>query len=394
MTDAPLASRRFPAFHMVAKPTGALCNLDCTYCFYLEKESLYPESDHRMSDAVLERFVDEYIRAQQHDEVHFLWQGGEPTLVGLDFYRRVVELQNQYAGGKKIHNSLQTNGLTLDESWCCFLSENHWLVGISIDGPAELHDRFRVSKGGKPTHARVLKAIELMQQHQVDFNALAVVNSENSKHPVRVYEHLKDIGATYIQFLPVVERYLSGTQYLATQTPGMDQAQVTPWSVGAEDFGDFLIAVFDRWISIDVGKTFVQIFDTALESWLGVEPSLCLFRKECGGALAVEHNGDVYSCDHFVFPQHRQGNLMETSLLPIVESDAQREFGRSKASELPTQCRRCEFLFACRGECPKNRFATTSEGDAHLNYLCAGYLKFFRHIDPWMRQMAIALRDR
>ncbi len=392
MSPTSKAERQFPAFHLVAKPTGALCNLDCTYCFYLEKETLYPGQELKMSDAVLQRYISQYIDAQQHDEVHFLWQGGEPTLMGLEFFQRVAQLQREHANGKTIHNALQTNGLTLDESWCRFLLHENWLVGISIDGPSELHDCFRVTKGGQPTHAKVVETIERLRDWGVRFNALVAVHSENAKYPLAVYQHLKDLGAQYIQFLPIVERHRVGTDSLATIGMGQEDSIVTPWSVDANEFGDFLIEIFDVWIQTDVGQVFVQIFDTSLESWLGVEPSLCIFRKECGNALAVEHNGDVYSCDHFVFPKYLQGNLMESSLLPIIENESQREFGRKKATDLPQQCLQCDVLFACRGECPKNRFLKTDEGDPNLNYLCAGYLKFFHHIDPTMRQMAEALR--
>lgn len=388
------SERQFPDFHMVAKPTGAICNLDCSYCFYLEKESLYPGRDHRMNDQVLESFIAQYIAAQQGDEVHFLWQGGEPTLLGVGYYRQVESLQQKYSAGKRISNSLQTNGLSIDDDWCDFLASHDWLVGISIDGPAELHDRYRVTKGGSSTHAGVVEAIERLKAAGVRFNALAVLNRENAKYPLKVYEHLKSLGAQYIQFLPVVERILVSSGQLSSGPTGETSARLTPWSVDPHDFGQFLITVFDDWVKHDIGKVFVQIFDTALESWMGIEPSLCIFRKQCGGALAIEHNGDIYACDHYVFPEFHRGNIRQTPMLPIVESEPQRAFGRAKESTLPQQCRNCDVLFACRGECPKNRFMTTANGEENLNYLCAGYLKFFRHIDPVMRHMADSLRVR
>lgn len=392
---------RYPSFHLVAKPTGSLCNLDCEYCYYLEKEKLYAGKAFRMQPPVLRSFIKQYIEAQDVDDVHFLWQGGEPTLLGLEYFQQIVEIQKKYQGDKRIHNSLQTNGVLLDEAWYEFLRDHHWLVGISIDGPEELHDAYRVTKGGGGSYQSVVIAIEQMIRHDVQFNALTVVHAKNVEHPLAVYEHLRSLGVKYIQFLPVVERWVENTKdfmtpVLDTKSQGLGsneqglgtKERVTPWTVNAKAYGEFLIAIFDQWWQRDVGQMFVQIFDTALESWMGLQPSLCLFRQQCGNALAIERNGDIYACDHFVFPEYYRGNIQQTPLLPIVESPAQREFGRAKETSLPRQCQRCDVLFACRGECPKNRFLTTAEGDPNLNYLCEGYLAFFQHIDPAMKLMA------
>lgn len=381
-----LRTRRYPAFHVVAKPVGSLCNLDCQYCYYLEKEQLYAGRSLRMPTKVLESFIAQYIAGQQSTDVHFLWQGGEPTLLGVDYFSQIVRLQEQYARGKRIHNALQTNGTLLDDRWCDFLKAHDFLVGISIDGPADLHDPYRTTKGGRSSHAEVVSAIELMCRFQIEFNVLTAVHPLNVLYPLRVYEFLKSVGAKYMQFMPVVERWTENTKSLATAD--QPRASVTQWSVDSAAYGQFLIAIFDHWARHDVGRVFVQLFDTALESWLGLEPSLCLFRETCGNALAVEHNGDVYSCDHFVFPEYARGNLMRQELVQIVESPEQLRFGADKRDRLPGQCRRCDVLFACRGECPKNRFAVSVDGEPGLNYLCPSYLAFFRHIDPVMQQMA------
>ncbi|KAA6461986.1 anaerobic sulfatase maturase [Acidobacteria bacterium AB60] len=383
-------------FHIMTKPIGPLCNLDCAYCFYLEKERLYPGTQQwAMPEELLERYVREYIAAQPGDEVHFAWQGGEPTLLGVEFFRTVVALEKRYAGGKVIHNALQTNGTLLDDAWGAFLAEERFLVGISIDGPRQLHDRLRVDKGQAPTFDRVLRGLETLKEHGVAFNTLTVVNRYNAESPLEVYGFLKEIGSGFLQLIPVVERAAAnpGRDGLVLIEPGCgEDGGVTDWSVQPLQYGLFLTRIFDEWVRNDVGRVYVQQFEVALESWLGLEQSLCVFRPTCGGALAMEHNGDVYSCDHFVYPEHRLGNLRETSLAALAGSMRQHQFGQDKAETLPGMCRACEVRFACNGECPKHRFARTPEGEPGLNYLCAGYKHFFRHIDPYMRFMGGELR--
>jgi uncharacterized protein len=385
------------AFHVLAKPTGPLCNLECTYCFYLEKEKLYPSTGSwSMTDDVLESFVRQYIEAQDVPAVTFAWQGGEPTLMGVGFFRKAVELQRRYANGKRIENSIQTNGVLLDDAWCEFLAAEHFLVGISIDGPRKMHDRYRVDKGGAPTFERVMKGLEFLQKHHVEFNTLTCVQKHNSGHPLEVYEFLKAIGSRFMQFIPVVERVAaaSSTEDLTLVVPSSPaEARVAEWSVEPSQFGKFLCAVFDEWVRRDVGCYYVQLFDVMLESWLGMEPSLCVFRTTCGDAVALEHNGDLYSCDHYVYPENRLGNIMETQLRTLMSSRAQRRFGSDKHDTLPAHCRNCEARFACGGECPKHRFMRTPGGEEGLNYLCAGYKMFLEHIDPFMRFMAAELRN-
>jgi len=383
-------------FHIMTKPIGPLCNLDCAYCFYLEKENLYSGTQTwAMREEVLERYIAQYIRAQPGDEVHFAWQGGEPTLLGVDFFRTVVALEEKYAGGKRIHNALQTNGTLLDDAWGGFLSQHGFLVGISIDGPRELHDCYRVDKGQAPTFDRVMRGLEKLKEHKVEFNTLSVVNRQNSQRPVEVYRFLKDIGSGFLQFIPVVERKAAepGGDGLVLIQPSFERtAEVTDWSVEPLQYGRFLAQIFDEWVKRDVGRVFIQQFDVALESWMGLEASLCVFRKTCGSALAMEHNGDLYSCDHFVYPEHKLGNAMETDLKTMVESEQQTAFGNAKSDALPRMCRRCDVRFACNGECPKHRFAKTPDGEFGLNHLCAGYKHFFHHIDPYMQYMAGELR--
>ena len=388
-------------FHIMTKPIGPICNLDCTYCFYLEKEKLYPETGAAgrgwaMPGEILERYIEQYIAAQPFEEVHFAWQGGEPTLLGVEYFREVVRLQGKYAGGKRIHNALQTNGTLLDERWAEFLGENEFLVGVSIDGPRELHDRYRVDKGQAPTFDRVVRGMEALKRQKVEFNTLTVVHRGNSAYPLEVYRFLKEAGSGFMQFIPVVER--------AAKKPGADglvliepswqaAAEVTEWSVEALAYGRFLSTIFDEWVGADVGRYFVQMFDVALESWLGLESSLCVFRPTCGSALAMEHTGDVYSCDHYVYPEHRLGNVQTTDLAAMAGSEQQRRFGQAKLATLPRMCRECEVRFACHGECPKHRFLRTQEGEPGLNYLCAGYKEFFRHVAPYMEYMAGELRQ-
>jgi uncharacterized protein len=383
-------------FHIMTKPIGPICNLDCKYCFYLEKENLYPNTRHwAMPPEVLERYIQQYIAAQPLDVVHFAWQGGEPTLLGVDFFRSVIALQQKYGSGKSIHNALQTNGTLIDDDWGQFLAEHKFLVGVSLDGPRDLHDHYRVDKGNAPTFERVMRGLKKLKEHRVDFNTLTVVNHHNSQYPLEVYRFLKEVGSGFMQFIPVVERKAAepGPDGLVLIQPSFDRsAEVTEWSVEPLAYGRFLAQVFDEWVKKDVGRYFVQQFDVALESWLGMEASLCVFRKTCGSALAMEHTGDLYSCDHFVYPENKLGNVMEINLERMVGSQQQKSFGLDKLNSLPCMCRECDVRFACNGECPKHRFLKTPDGEPGLNYLCAGYKHFFHYIDPYMRFMAAELR--
>ena len=384
-------------FHIMTKPAGPLCNLDCKYCFYLEKENLYPHTRKwAMPDEVLEAYVRSYIESQDTETVNFTWQGGEPTLLGVDFFERAVDLQRRYAGRKRITNSIQTNGTLLDDHWGEFLSRHRFLVGISIDGPRELHDFYRVDKGSAGTFDRVMRGMEVLKRHRVEFNTLTVVNRHNSKHPLQVYRFLKSIGSRFMQFIPVAERKATAATedgLVLIQPAFQGPAEVTDWSVEPRAFGEFLVAIFDEWVKADVGAYYVQHFDVALESWLGLPQSLCVFNRTCGSALAMEHTGDLYSCDHFVYPEFKLGNIMESSMGEMAHSPRQRDFGNAKLDTLPRMCRECSVRFACNGECPKHRFARTPDGEPGLNYLCAGYKLFFAHIDPYMRFMADELRS-
>ncbi len=390
--------RWFPTFHVLANPVGALCNLDCTYCYYLEKEHLYPNEKARvMADETLEKFIQQYIVAQVGPTVQFLWQGGEPTLAGLEFFQKAIVLQQRFANGKKIENALQTNGTLLTDAFCEFLKQHDFLVGLSIDGPGDLHDGYRRFKGNTSSLAATLRGLELLKKHQVPFNILTVVHRENAKQPLAVYSYLKELGAEFIQFIPLVERVfdspVAGLFQLMLPNDHRN-GKVADWSVVPADYGNFLSTIFDYWVQHDVAKIYVQMFDIALEHWLGMEPALCIFRTTCGSAVAIEKNGDVYSCDHYVFPEYKLGNISQTTLVDLVESDAQRDFGNAKRDTLPKQCRECDVYFACKGECPKNRFLTTADGQPGLNYLCAGYMHFFRHIRPYMDFMANEVRNR
>jgi uncharacterized protein len=389
-------------FHVLTKPIGPICNLDCKYCFYLEKQKLYPEEhEWQMSDTVLEEYIRQYVDCQSVPEIHFAWQGGEPTLLGVDFFRKAIQLQQKYAGGKKIFNALQTNGMLLDHEWCEFLAANKFLVGISIDGPRELHDKYRVDKGQKPTFDAVMRGIELLKRYKVDFNTLTVVNRVNSRQPLALYRFLAKIGSDFIQFIPLVERRPSPESQLLgldfSAPPDLKQknaagSPVTEWSVEAKQYGKFLCTIFDEWVRKDVGRIFVQLFDVALSNWMGLGSPLCVFAENCGAALAIEHNGDLYSCDHYVYPKYHLGNVMNKNLGEMVRSKEQFQFGSDKADLLPEYCRRCEVRFACNGECPKHRFLKTPDGEEGLNYLCAAYKRFFTHIDPSMRTMAQLLQ--
>lgn len=390
----------------MTKPIGPICNLDCKYCFYLEKEKLYPDkSNWRMSDDVLGHYIRCYIESQDTPDISFAWQGGEPTLMGLDFFRKVVELQQKYAAGRRVTNAIQTNGTLLDDAWCEFLTQHGFLIGLSIDGPRRFHDRYRVDKKGQPTFDRVMAGIALMKKHSTQFNTLCVVNRHNSKAALEVYRFLREEGSGFIQFIPLVERTggqdglaeplvlkaEEGRVSLPTAGPIGEQS-VTPWSVEPLAYGEFLCTVFDEWVRRDVGQAFVQIFDIMLGLWMGMPAGLCVFSETCGSAMALEHNGDLYACDHFVYPRYHLGNVMNQDIREMAESGQQRQFGLDKRDTLPRYCRECEVRFACNGECPKHRFLITPDGEYGLNYLCAGYKKFLHHIDSPMKIMGQLLQ--
>jgi uncharacterized protein len=382
-------------YHILTKPIGPLCNLDCKYCFYLEKAKLYPEATWAMQGQVLENYIRQYISSQDSEVISFAWQGGEPTLLGVEFFERVVALQAQYSDGRRIENAFQTNGVLLDDHWGEFLKKNNFLVGLSIDGPRHLHDAYRVDKGAQGTFDKVMRGISVLKKHAVEFNTLTTVHRVNSQHPLEVYRFLKEAGSGYMQFIPIVERASSliTKDGLTLVSPAFtDQATVTEWSVEPLQFGRFLSTIFDEWVRNDVGRQYVQLFDVSLEMWYGQEASLCVFKPTCGSALAMEHNGDVYSCDHFVYPENKLGNIMETQLRTMVDSQQQHEFGHAKLDTLPQYCKNCDVRFACNGECPKHRFLKTPDGEPGLNYLCAGYKHFFNHIDLYMRFMALQLK--
>ena len=392
-TASPFAS----PLYLLAKPAGSRCNLACKYCYYLEKSLLFEKhSPQVMDDALLEKFIHDYIGAQTTQEVLFTWHGGEPLMRPLQFYKKAVVLQRKYAAGRRIDNCLQTNGTLLTEEWCRFFKEQGWLVGVSVDGTQEMHDAYRKAKGGGPSHHKVMQGIRLLQKHGVEWNALAVVNDLNAGHPKEFYRFFKEIGCRFIQFTPIVERMLThadGRQLAAVEEEGT--GGMMPFSVSPEQWGDFLIGIFDEWVKEDVGEYFVQLFDATLANWMGVQPGICTLARTCGHAGAIEWNGDVFACDHFVFPQYRLGNLREKSLVEMMYSPQQREFGRAKQTALPRQCRECRWLFACNGECPKNRFARTADGEKGLNFLCSGYRRFFEHVAPymdWMKRELMANR--
>jgi uncharacterized protein len=374
--------------HVIAKPIGPVCNLRCAYCFYVEKEALYPPGERwKMSDETLEAFIRQYLEAQPEavQEIDFAFQGGEPTLLGLDFFRRVVQLQKKHArGGKRIHNSLQTNGTLLDDRWCEFLREHDFLVGLSIDGPVNLHDEYRRDRQGRGTFDQVAQAMRRLFRHGVEFNVLCCVNRTNGEHPVRVYRFFRDSGVEFLQFIPIVEP--SG------KSEADPEALVSRRSVRPAQFGRFLIGVFDEWVRNDVGRVFVRDFDQALACWSGAGASLCIYSDQCGRATVIEHNGDLYSCDHFVDPEHKLGNIHQQPIRELANSVRQEQFGRDKSATLPRCCRECRFLFACHGACPKDRFLRSPQGEPGLNYLCEGYKMFFAHVDGPMRFMAEELR--
>lgn len=359
--------------YVITKPIGASCNLRCSYCYYLEKKELYPnELSCKMSDKTLELFIQQYIEAQSMQDILFTWHGGEPLLRPLSFYKKVLKLQQRHAHGKHIDNCIQTNGTLLTDEWCSFLHDNGWLVGISIDGTEEMHNKNRLSRQDKPTFQDVMKGIRLLNKHQVEWNAMAVVNEDNVKHPLAFYRFFKSIDCHYIQFTPLVEQ----------------DVRIDP-----VEWGSFLCSIFDEWVKTDVGEYFVQLFDATLANWCGVAPGICSMAETCGHAGVLEYNGDLYSCDHFVYPQYKLGNIHQHTITEMMYSPTQQQFGKNKRDTLPRQCKRCEYLFACHGECPKNRLSVSVDGEQGLNYLCQGYHHFFNHVASYMDFMKHELQE-
>jgi uncharacterized protein len=382
----------------MAKPVGPICNLNCTYCFYLDKDRFYGKRQYRMSDQVLEEYIKQYIQASQVPAVSFAWQGGEPTLLGVEFFRKAVELQKKYADGKQISNAFQTNGTLLDDQWGEFLSKEQFLIGLSIDGPKELHDHYRVSKGGKGSFDQVLRGLDVLHRHNVEYNTLTVVNDVNVRKPMDVYDCLKGIGSKHWQFIPIVERLENADNRQVIAPPpeetGHDEAYpVSAWSAAPRLYGQFMASIFDRWYQKDIGQIFIQTFENTLAPYMGVRPGVCVYSETCGEALIIEHNGDVYSCDHYVFPQYKLGNILEKPLAEMVESQFQLKFGCDKRDQLPRDCKQCKWLHLCHGGCPKDRFAKDLEGTHRLNYLCPGFKVFYNHIDARMQKLAATLKQ-
>lgn len=372
--------------YVMLKPAGAHCNLACKYCYYLEKNNLYQNTPrHLMSDEMLEQFTREYIEAQTMPQVLFTWHGGEPLMRSIDFYKKALALQKKYAHGKQIDNVIQTNGTLLTDEWCEFFAKNHWLVGISIDGPQEYHDHYRVTPAGKPSWEKVMQGILLLKKHRVEWNAMAVVNAYNAEHPLEFYHFFRDNGCQYLQFTPIVERLTEHEDGRTLASLADDrEIPLADASVTPQQWGNFLCTIFDDWVRHDVGKTFVEIFDCTLANWMGVLPGICAYSKECGHAGVMEHNGDVYSCDHFVFPEYKLGNIRDQSLIDMLYGEKQQAFSRLKHTSLPRQCKECDMEFACHGECPKNRFEKDKYGEPGLNYLCQGYYQYYTHVAPYM----------
>lgn len=372
MKTATIAPFAKPLYVML-KPIGPACNLKCTYCYYLDTKDLYTqERNYKMSDELLEKFIVQYMESQTMAPVLFTWHGGEPLLRDISFYKKALKLQQQYGRGRQIDNSLQTNGTLLTDEWCQFFKENNFLIGISIDGTQRFHDKYRVANNGEPTFGKVMHGINLLRKYGVEYNIMGVVNNYNADYPLEFYNFFKQIDSHFIQFAPIVERYANG--------------EITEWSVSSDKWGDFLIAIFDEWVKKDVGNFFVQYFDAALANWMNVEPGTCIFAKDCGHAGVMEFNGDVYTCDHFVSPEYKLGNIKEKSLTEMMYSKKQLDFGADKSGGLSSRCKQCRYKFACNGECPKNRISITPEGEK-INYLCAGYYKFYEHIAPYMDYM-------
>jgi uncharacterized protein len=388
--------------HVVAKPMGPACNLNCEYCFYLEKQALYGAgADYRMPDHILSAFISSYVAAQPTQVVEFVWQGGEPTLLGLDFFRRAIELQAPVAGQKTITNSLQTNGTLLTDEWCAFLKKNGFMVGISLDGPREIHDRYRRDRQGQGSFAAVLRGLRLLQKHGVAYNVMASVARETARRPLDVYRFFREQGVEFIQFVPIIERLPDaaargqGLRLGSPASPEQDseRMKVTPWTVVPEEYGEFLIAIYEEWVRRDVGRAFVMNFEWALNAWIGNPSPVCIHARQCGRSLALEHNGDLFACDHYVYPQYRLGNIITDDLAGMVERSLQSGFGVAKETALPSCCRECPVLAACRGGCPKQRFLETCLGGPGLHYLCAGYRKFFLHIRKYLKVMTTLLEN-
>ena len=377
------------AFSVMVKPVGSACNLNCEYCYYLDKKELYSGKEPVMDMELLEIFIKQYIEAIDVPEVTFIWHGGEPMIPGVNYYKDVISLQKKYAGGKTIHNVIQTNGSLINEEWCEFLHDNNFLVGISIDGPKEIHDAYRTMRSGASSFDMVIKAISLMAKYNVEYNTMSVVNNLSEGNGSKVYNFLKSIGSHYMQFMPVVEYVVdNGTDRPLIVPPFTKNSRLAEWSVSPVGYGRFMNDIFDNWVLSDVGTYFVQLFDTALAQWCGVGASLCSFSETCGDSLVLEHNGDVYSCDHFVYPEHCLGNIKDKDIKKMFYSSQHFNFSINKHNSLPRECLRCNYHFACRGECPKHRFDKSSDGDPGLNTLCEGYKIFFKHVDPYMKYMS------
>jgi len=378
------------AFSSMVKPIGSACNLDCSYCYYLDKApTIYGDHQPVMSMELLEEYTRQYIEANEVPEVTFVWHGGEPLMAGLEYYRKAIGFQQKYAGGKTIINTLQTNGTLLNADWCRFFHDHNFLIGISIDGPRDIHDAFRVNKAGRPTFDKVMAGISQMVQYKVEYNTLSVINIKSEGRGAEVYRFLKSVGSRFMQFLPAVEHVLpavNGKRPVIVK-PGTQGSVMAPWSVSAPGYGRFMTDIFDEWVLSDVGTYFVQAFDMTLAQWVGVKPGLCIYSETCGDAVVVEHNGDVYSCDHFVYPEFKLGNILETELTDLYQSQKQFDFGIRKRNNLPRQCLRCEYYFVCRGECPKHRFLKTEYGEDNLNALCEGFKYYYHHVAPYMDQM-------
>ena len=379
--------RRAPSFGTMVKPIGSACNLDCNYCYYRDKADIYNNAMPLMSDELLETYIRQYIEGVSQQYVTFCWHGGEPLMAGLPFFRKAMELQKKYAGDKIVENTLQTNGILVNDDWCSFFADNGFLVGLSLDGPEDIHDAFRRDCGGAPTFSRVMRTVDMFTRSGVEFNILSTVNKRSEGRGVEVYKFLRTLSS-FMQFLPVVEyvKERPGRRTLIV-SPDEEDAVEAPWSVSAKGYGEFMCNVFDEWVKRDVGSRFVQLFDITLANWCGVPPPLCAFCDTCGDGLVVEHNGDVYSCDHFVYPEYRLGNIAEGNLVDMYRSEEQQAFGRDKREALPMECKRCNYYFLCKGECPKHRFAYAKNGEPYMNVLCEGYKMFFRYSDPYMRYM-------
>lgn len=401
MNNTPDSTRQ-PGIHVLAKPIGPVCDIACDYCFYLEKRGLFPDGEQfKMSDEVLARYIEQYVAAQSTPVVEFVWHGGEPTLLGVEFFRRVVALQAPYREQREIRNVLQTNGMRLDDEWCRFFKENDFFIGVSLDGPKEIHDRYRKDRHGQGTFDRVMTAVRMLQKHGVEFNALACVGRETAHHPLEVYRFFKEAGIHFIQFTPIIERepdndtkairlWLARPSALKQLEPN---TRVTPWTVEPEAYGDFLIAIYEEWVRKDVGSTFVMNFEWALTAWVGESSPVCIFSRRCGRAVAIEHDGSVFACDHYVYPEYKLGNVLNDGLRDMVEQSVANGFGPHKETTLPKYCLECEVKEACWGGCPKHRFATTPEGEPGLHYLCGGYKKFFKHIRKYLRAMSTLLEN-